>query len=153
MTCTFFTTKLTAKTVVETSQGGFMKKLVMSAFAIAAMGFLPMAHADQPLTKEVNITINEVYVPGGFSSETDAYVIVSGVFPNSCYRWGRSEVESPRANLYEVRSFANVTQAMCLMVLVPYSKEVRLGRLPAGEHTLRFVNGDGTYMERTVTVE
>jgi hypothetical protein len=130
-----------------------MKKLLFSVILTGLASFLPMTQADQPPTKEVNVAISEVYVPGGFSSQTDAYVIVSGMFPNSCYRWGRSEVENSRADLYEIRSFANVTQAMCLMVLVPYSKEVRLGRLPAGEHTLRFVNGDGTYMERTISVE
>ncbi len=131
-----------------------MKSLVASLAIAANLGFFSFAHAAEQLpTKEVGITINEVYVPGGFSSETEAFVIVSGMFPNSCYRWGHSEVINPKANIFEVRSFANVTQAMCLMVLVPYSKEVRLGRLPSGEHTLRFVNGDGTYMERSIVVE
>lgn len=130
-----------------------MKTLIQAMMMIAALGMLSMANAAEPKIKEVGVTINEVYVPGGFSSENDAYVIVSGVFPNSCYSWGHSEVTNPGPNFYEVRSFANVTQAMCLMVLVPYSKEVRLGRLPSGEHTLRFINGDGTYMERPIVVE
>lgn len=130
-----------------------MKKLIASLVTLASIGSTSMAFADQLPTKEVGVTVNEVYVPGGFSSENDAFVVVSGLFPNSCYHWGRTEVSNPNGHLYEIRSFANVTQAMCLMVLVPYSKEVRLGRLPAGESTLRFINGDGTYMDKIVNVE
>jgi hypothetical protein len=39
------------------------------------------------------------------------------------------------------------------MVLVPFNKEVKLGKLNAGKHTLKFLNGDGTYLEKTLTIE
>jgi hypothetical protein len=39
------------------------------------------------------------------------------------------------------------------MVLVPFQKEVRLGKFEAGKHTLRFENGDGTYFEKTLVIE
>lgn len=118
--------------------------LTLSSFANAA---------DQAPTKEVTLSVSEVYVPGGFSENTDAFVIVSGMFPNSCYAWARADVKNTSQKLHEVKFFANVSQAMCLMVMVPYQKEVNLGRLVAGEHTLRFLNGDGTFFEKTLTVE
>jgi hypothetical protein len=46
-----------------------------------------------------------------------------------------------------------VSQGMCLMVLIPFQKDIRLGKLDSGEHQLKFLNGDGTYMERTLKVE
>jgi hypothetical protein len=39
------------------------------------------------------------------------------------------------------------------MVLVPFSKEVNLGRLSPGQHNLKFVNGDETSFERNLKVE
>jgi len=39
------------------------------------------------------------------------------------------------------------------MVLVPFTKEIRLGKLQTGKHALRFLNGDGTYLEKSLVVE
>jgi hypothetical protein len=131
-------------------------KFFTTAIVSATMTLLPlMATADdqKPQEKEVIVGISDALVPGGFDSQTDAYVIESGVFPNGCYKWKRAEVTNPKANLLEVRTIASVSQGMCLMVLVPFTKEVKLGKLEAGTHTVRFVNGDGTYLERTLTVE
>ena len=131
-----------------------MTKMISALALLVTVSFGPLtATADQAPKKEVVIGVSEVYVPGGFSTSTDAYVIVSGMFPNSCYKWARAEVATPKAMFHEVQSIATVSQAMCLMVMVPYSKEVNLGRLESGEHTLRFLNGDGTYFEKTLAVE
>lgn len=129
-------------------------KSLMSLLVVANF-FAPLAtaNADFSLTKEVIIGINDAYVPGGFSSDTDAFAVVSGTFPNSCYSWVRADVTNKSAMFHEIRSLANVTEAMCLMVIIPFSKEVRLGKLSSGEHTLRFISGDGTYFDRTFAVE
>jgi hypothetical protein len=116
---------------------------------ISSIGFAN----DIPQEKEVAVGISGVYVPGGFDSASDVYVVVNGVFPNGCYRWKRAQVDDKEQFVHEISSLASVSQGMCMMVLVPFQKEVRLGRMPAGQHTLRFVNGDGTYLEKTVSVE
>lgn len=104
--------------------------------------------------KEVIVGIADAFIPGGFSSESDAYVVVNGLFQNGCYRWNRAEVKhGVEAKVHEVRSVASVSQGMCIMVMVPFTKEVTLGKLEAGEHKIRFVNGDGTYMEKTLQIE
>ncbi len=99
------------------------------------------------------VSVSEAYIPGGFDSNSDVYVIVSGVFPNGCYSWGEAKVENKSETLHEVTSLAEVTQGMCIMVMVPFSKEVRLGQFSKGEHVIRFVNGDGTFLEKTVVIE
>lgn len=129
-----------------------MKRILASLLLIGSLAGVS-AFATEPTIREVTIGVSDVFIPGGFGPETDAYVVVSGMFPNSCYRWSRSEVEHTNPTFHEIRSIATVSQTMCLMVLVPYSKEVTLGRLVSGEHTLRFVNGDGTYFERSLIVE
>ena len=106
-----------------------------------------------PDVKEVQIGINDVFVPSGFDSNSDVYVVTNGIFPNGCYRWSRADVKHTDAFTHEVRSSAAVSQGMCIMVLVPFSKEVRLGKFDVGKHTLRFLNGDGTYLEKSLKIE
>lgn len=103
--------------------------------------------------RSVQIGISGVFVPGGFDSSTDAYVVVNGVFQNGCYKWNRAEVNNVDDFNHEVKSFATVNQGMCIMVLIPYQKEVRLGHLNTGKHNLKFLNGDGTYLEKQLIVE
>lgn len=108
---------------------------------------------DLPAEKEVVVGLNDAYVPGGFDTGSDAYVVSNGVFPNGCYRYKRSEVTHKDDFTHEVRTIAGVSQGMCLMVLVPFTKEVRLGKFAAGKHTLRFIDGNGSYFEKSMTVE
>ena len=129
-----------------------MKKVLMTAILLAGfMGFTQAAHADD--SKELMIGITDAYVPGGFDSNSDSFVVTSGIFPNSCYSYSRAQVTNPSDFDHEVRVYAKVQSGMCLMVLIPFNKEVRMGKLQTGNHTVRFVNGDGTYMERKLVIE
>lgn len=131
-----------------------MKKILIAMMTIVSLTAFTTAFADeQPATKEVPVGISGVFVPGGFDSTSDAYVVANGVFPNGCYRWSRSETNRVDQFTHEIRSMATVTQGMCIMVLVPFQKDIRLGKLATGKHTLKFVNGDGTYFEKALTIE
>lgn len=103
--------------------------------------------------KEINIAASEVFIPEIIERTAEAKIVLSGLFPNSCYRWSRAEVTSPTAMTHEVRAMALVTvDTMCLMVLVPYSKEINLGLMSPGDHMIKFISGDGTYFERRLVV-
>ncbi len=125
---------------------------IFAAVIVTHLSCMPIASAE-PVTKEVALSINEVFIPERIEPGRDAKVVLSGMFPNSCYRWSRSEVRDVSATVHYIRAYAMVSQTMCLMVLVPYSKEVNLGRLQPGTHTLRFINGDNTFFERSLEVE
>ncbi len=112
------------------------------------------AASAEPITIEKVITVNDALVPEFAEKDKDVKVVVSGTFPNSCYRWSRSDVRTHSEGFHIVRSLALVTtNTNCLMVLVPFSKEINVGRLTPGEHTLRFLNGDDTWFERKLTVQ
>lgn len=111
-----------------------------------------MAFAN-PVTKDVVISVHDVLVPEKVAENTDVKIVLSGMFPNSCYRWSNAEVKDVNDTTHYIRAHATVTETMCLMVLVPFSKEANLGRFKRGEHTLRFINGDETYSVRTLIVE
>ena len=128
-----------------------MKAILLSAVLVLVGG---MANASEPTEKVVSVNVHEAFFPGNFDATSDVYVVVSGMFPNSCYRWSDASVNHDKArNIHEVHSTAIVNQGMCLMVLVPFQKEVRLGVLGRGEHKVRFMNGDGTYLEKMISLE
>jgi len=103
--------------------------------------------------KEVMVEISGAYIPARFDSRSEAYVIVNGVFQNGCYKWKKAEVVHLNPTTHEIRSYATVSQGMCLMVLVPFLEEIPLGQLQTGTHKLRFVSDDGTYLEKSLNIE
>lgn len=130
-----------------------MKIRSLLAAALVLFGMNAFAGQQAPVEKEVQIGINGVYVPGGFDTASDVFVVVNGIFQNGCYKWKRADVDHKDSFNHEIKSVASVSQGMCLMVLIPFQKEVRLGKFSAGKHTLRFENGDGTYLEKSLIVE
>jgi hypothetical protein len=128
-------------------------KSMMHAFVAAVLVLLPFSVTQAASSHEVMIGFNDAFVPGGFDSASDVYLVANGLFPNGCYRFSRADVTHKTANVHEVRAYATVSEGLCIMVLVPYTKEVRLGVLGRGHHLIRFLNGDGTYMEKQLTLE
>lgn len=137
----------------QEKRGIAMKASKILFIGLMVLGLTTQANTNVPEDKEVPIGINGVYVPSGFTSQSEVYVVASGVFPNSCYSWKKADVEEAQTFFHTVKSFATVKQGMCLMVLVPFQKEIKLGKFSVGEHTLRFENGDGTYLEKKVSIE
>lgn len=135
-----------------------MKTRHFFAFAFAVALALPVLALAAPTpgvrsaAHDVIVNITDVYIPSGFDSGSDAFVVVNGLFPNTCYRWKEAVITHPGATEHEIRSTAVVNEGMCMMVLVPFTQEIQVGKLERGEHTLKFVNGDGTYMQKKLTI-
>lgn len=125
--------------------------VLLSAMVMFNVNAFAGKHA--PVEKEVQIGLNSVYIPSGFDSGSDVFVVVNGIFQNGCYRWNRAEVNTTAEFKHEVKSIASVSPGVCIMVLIPFQKEVRLGKFQAGNHTLKFDNGDGTYFEKSLVIE
>ncbi len=125
--------------------------LALVAFTIVAIS--PTAYAKNGESREKITPVSDVYVPNGFDSGSDAFVVVNGLFPNSCYSLKAVTVNHVGPTLHEVTTTANVTEGLCLAVIIPFHREVQLGKLAVAKHTLHFLNGDGTYLERQLTIE
>jgi hypothetical protein len=139
--------------------GGPMKTIFKTTLLAASLIFASVQSAvaadtvTSLTTKDVMIGLNDVFVPGGFDSEADAFVVASGIFPNGCYKWKTANVKHVDTFNHEVQSVATVSQGMCIMVMIPFTKEIHLGKLASGAHNLKFLNGDGTYISKTLKVE
>lgn len=130
-----------------------MKKFMICAM-VMGMSFGTFASADEPVTKEVAIAVNDVYVPEFVDHNMDAKIVLTGILQNSCYRWSKAQVTDRDPMTHDIKAMGLVTvNTMCLMVMIPYSKEVNLGKLPVGEHTLRVISADDTFFERKLIVQ
>jgi hypothetical protein len=126
--------------------------VVLAALILTFSAGSMSAFANDGDVHEKVVTVGDVYIPSNFDSNSDAFVVVNGWFPHSCYKIKDIKVEHITANLHEITTTANVTEGLCLTVIVPFHKEVQIGKLAVGEHKLRFINGDGSYMEKTLTI-
>ncbi len=105
-------------------------------------------------TKEVVVNISEALVSSTLSRNTNAKVTLSGMFSNTCYSFSRGEVVNKDATTHYVRAMAwYTTNGTCLMFFTNYLREVDLGRLSPGDHTIRFISSDESWFEKTVTVQ
>lgn len=141
------------KKASRTNPGLTIMASVLLMGAVIFADFSVSAALDDQKSKEVVIGVSDAYVPSNFNKNSEVFVVANGVYPNGCYRWSRAEVKTVDERTHDIIAYAKVQQGMCLMVLVPYNKEINLGRLSPGEHKLRFLSGDGTFMEKTVKIE
>ncbi len=130
-----------------------MKQSFLLFLFSSALVFSAQAQQELPVYKDIVVGINDVFVPGGFDSSSDSYVVVNGIFPNGCYQWKEAKVKNLSEYDHEITSMAKVSQGMCIQVLIPYSKDIKLGKLSTGKHSLRFLSGDGTYLEKNMVIE
>lgn len=124
------------------------------ALALVAMPFqhTPAAYAADGDIHEKVVGVSDAYVPSGFDTGSDAFVVANGWFQNSCYKLKGIEVNHVGPALHEVTTKANVTEGLCLAVIIPWHREVQLGKLASGTHKIHFLNGDGTYMEKQLVI-
>lgn len=129
-----------------------MKKMSFILVCALLASFNYKASADV-VRKEITLTLSGAFVPEFVDEDQDAKVVLTGMYPNSCYSWSRAEVTKVTPMDYSIQAKAMVvTSAKCLMYLTPFLEEVNLGRLPAGEHIIHFINGDETIFDKKLTV-
>lgn len=131
-----------------------MKTAILALATLIALPlFQTSALAKEGDVHEKVIGVNSVYIPSGFDSTSESFVVVNGWFPHSCYKLKGATVNHVGPTLHEVTVLANVTEGLCLTVIIPFNKEVAMGKLAVGDHKIHFLNGDGTYMEKHLVIE
>ncbi len=129
-----------------------MNKVLVVA-ALAFFGFVTAANAQNLTVKEVAVSVTDAFIPSGFDSKSEAYVVVNGLFPNTCYSMSEPIIDHKTTTEHEVQTMAKVKPGICIRVFVPFNKEITLGYLATGKHTVRFLSDDGTYFEKSLVIE
>lgn len=107
-------------------------KTLLSFLIFVTLGAASISNAQdaEPTLGEVTVELTKAYVPQGFDNNDVTKIVVEGVFRNSCYRLGPTEVDLNRSTSeITITQKAYLYKGICLMVLVPYSKTVDLGIL------------------------
>ncbi len=112
------------------------------------MGFILLvttlfAWADRPIPEHVDIESKFIFAPVGFDSNDDVMIILDGYLPNTCYRLSPALVDGLGTPTLKVQARAYVAGSNCLPFTVPFTQEVRLGRLAASPNYSVSTNGGG----------
>jgi len=102
-------------------------------------------------TTQIPAPIDKVFIPQGFDSNDNAEIIVSGTFPNSCYKMGHA---TKTFNKEEQKVYVNISafytdSENCLTIIIPYTQSVQLGTLEAGKYPV-IVN---SVIEKEIPIE
>ena len=128
--------------------------LITATFLVLGLSTAQANNGQLDKEKEIQVNINNALVPSTANAYENVKAVISGVFPNGCYTYSHSEVLHNNNSLtHKVATFAKVNPGMCIMVLVPFTREVELGSFAPGKHKVRFVNADETYQEKVIVVQ
>lgn len=131
-----------------------MTKLVFLMIVLSSWQVMAKDNnSEQNIVKEIAVGINGVYVAADVKSNADVIAVVNGLFPNGCYSLGEPKIDHKTVFEHDVYTIAKVKQGICLRVLVPFTKEISLGKLAVGKHNVRFVADDGTAVEKIIDVK
>jgi hypothetical protein len=129
----------------------------ITLFALVSLLFVGQAQAAvdmsmDPTPKVVAVNMSDVLMPSTVrANEDNVKIVVSGLFQNGCYAFEKIDYRTAGDGFtHQVRTLATVSPGLCIMVLVPFTKEFNVGKLEAGQHVFRFYNGDETYIEKRV---
>lgn len=83
-------------------------------------------------TEVVTVPVSRAYIPHGFDNNDVTKIVVEGFFPNTCYKVKK---QTPEDVIVDPSGEIQVTQkaykynGMCLMVMVPFSQTIEVGKI------------------------
>ncbi|MCB0405999.1 MAG: hypothetical protein KDD51_14550 [Bdellovibrionales bacterium] len=106
-------------------------------FVLAVFGqflFLSNSVADVNPTVQ-SVPIERAFFIQGFDDTDVAQVVIKGVFPNTCYQMGPTDLwVNHRENRVEIKQLAYLYEGNCLRVAVPFHQTIEVGVLPAASY-------------------
>jgi len=111
-----------------------VSKIVVMGLSLLALGARAGEVKD---TKPdlVSVGLSKAWVPVGFDDNDQAQIVVSGIFPSTCYKTGPYTVKQIPHGI-EISQLAYVYKGKCLQIAVPFSQVIDLGLLAGGRHSI-----------------
>ncbi len=103
--------------------------------------------------RKVAAPIDEVFSPVGFDSNDNGQVIVTGHFPNLCYKSPSAKVKVNGKKIeVKVEALYNA-QGVCAEMVVPFMQVVELGLLDRGDYKIVVNKGSSTVKSSELHVD
>jgi len=116
-------------------------------FSVATLSTVAQAHRKWPQIIPVNI--EKAYVPVGYDDNDLITVVTTGTLKKSCQWAATPEVKvENNARTVTIKQIVHGYPSTCVDTAIPYSREVEIGMLPAGEYAII----DGVTNERVGTL-
>lgn len=123
-------------------------------FVSLCSAFLFSSHA-LSAPASINAPVQKIYVPNGFDSNDNVQVVMSGTFPNSCYKTGSTgssvDLQSNTVLVWAKAFDYSGAGHICTQALVPFIQEVNVGILPSGKYKVKFASDPS--ISNTLTVD
>lgn len=139
MTAIIYLQDLRVEKLLQRSNGGVMKKLLIGlVLLVAGISFSQV----QELPTLRYSKIDTGYIPYGFDSNDNVQFVIEGVYRDTCSRPAGTQYKvNSQAKIVEVVSYEYRYQGPCLDVLVPHDEVVNLGVVADGNYRVVQANG------------
>ncbi len=106
----------------------------MKSLVIFLTVFLLQMHVKAAPVDVLDIAPQHIFTLNGFDSNDNAQLVLTGIFPNTCYKVSETKVRVDKVNhRIDINDKAfHYNGTICMMMLVNYSKSVNLGVLSPG---------------------
>lgn len=107
----------------------------MIAFTLLALLSAPL----QAQTQVIDAPVDHVFVPAGFDNNDNIELVVTGLFPNPCYKRNDVKVEV-NDDIIDIKVTSIMTDdqksTMCAAMVVPFKENVLVGNLQGGDYKI-----------------
>ena len=130
---------------------------------LSVLGATQAHGATAPAGESVSLPIQSVLMPfEGFDDNDTVQMVVHGNLPSACYQLGEAKFELKAGRVIEVSQAAShLSDGLCdeeeilpdyMRMPIPFTSELTLGHLEAGEYRIEFKGGLGIRQVRTLKI-
>jgi len=113
-----------------------MSRTILMACAIAFLAFTNVSTAAEN-PKVVKVAIRKAFVPVGFDSNDRSEVLITGVFPDTCYKMGENRaIVNQETQTITIEQEAVVFESLCMDMIVPFTQVVKIGMVGRGDYKI-----------------
>lgn len=114
----------------------------ISTVLITAASLVSVPFSAFAANVEVPTPAAQILAPAGFTEADNAVVVLSGLFPNTCYQVGSYQTAIDVEQKHIVINAKSTTDqnAICALRMVPFTQIVELGALQPGEYKVSLAN-------------
>ncbi|MGZ3723464.1 MAG: hypothetical protein ACXVA9_11065 [Bdellovibrionales bacterium] len=122
------------------------------AFSLMIAVFAPLAGLNAQGPRTVNLGIAHIVVPDNLGAKEIVVVAAGNLPPNGCQRWDSYSINHESAYVHVLSARAKFKE-FCAGTIWPFAREINLGNLEPGVHTIKYMDENLQAAEFTFEVK